>query len=89
MSGGWTFDSRYIVKMYWADTRTQDMRWRCVANVVTVMPGAILDIEQQLPLLELEAPFDKRDVQLARRRMAKRWHPDVAPRGASSSTSAT
>ena len=32
-------------------------------------------------LLELEAPFDKRDVQLARRRMAKRWHPDVAPAG--------
>jgi tetratricopeptide (TPR) repeat protein len=31
--------------------------------------------------LELEAPFDKRDVQLARRRMAKRWHPDVAPVG--------
>ena len=32
-------------------------------------------------LLELEAPFDKRDVQLARRRMAKRWHPDIAPPG--------
>src|SRR6202020_1131200 len=32
-------------------------------------------------LLELEAPFDKRDVQLARRRMAKRWHPDIAPSG--------
>jgi tetratricopeptide (TPR) repeat protein len=32
-------------------------------------------------LLELEAPFDKRDVQLARRRMAKRWHPDIAPAG--------
>lgn len=32
-------------------------------------------------LLELEPPFDKRDVQLARRRMAKRWHPDVAPPG--------
>jgi regulator of sirC expression with transglutaminase-like and TPR domain len=45
------------------------------------MPAAILDIEQQLLLLELEAPFDKRDVQLARRRMAKRWHPDVAPSG--------
>ena len=30
-------------------------------------------------LLEIEPPFDKRDVQLARRRMAKRWHPDVAP----------
>ena len=45
------------------------------------MPGAILDIEQHLLLLELDAPFDKRDVQLARRKMAKRWHPDVAPQG--------
>jgi hypothetical protein len=45
------------------------------------MPAAILDIEQHLLLLELEAPFTKRDVQLARRRMAKRWHPDVAPAG--------
>jgi tetratricopeptide (TPR) repeat protein len=32
-------------------------------------------------LLELEAPFDQRKVQLARRRMAKRWHPDIAPPG--------
>jgi tetratricopeptide (TPR) repeat protein len=32
-------------------------------------------------LLELEAPFDQRSVQLARRRMAKRWHPDIAPPG--------
>ncbi len=53
------------------------------------MPATVLDIEQHLLLLELEAPFNKRDVQLARRRMAKRWHPDVAPQGASSSTSAT
>src|SRR3954452_4725491 len=45
------------------------------------MPTLILDIEQHLLLLELEAPFDKRDVQLARRRMAKRWHPDIAPPG--------
>jgi hypothetical protein len=45
------------------------------------MPGAILDIEQQMLLLEIEPPFDKRDVQLARRRMAKRWHPDIAPAG--------
>jgi tetratricopeptide (TPR) repeat protein len=45
------------------------------------MPGTILDIEQHLLLLELRAPFDKRDVQLARRNMAKRWHPDVAPQG--------
>src|SRR5581483_6618013 len=45
------------------------------------MPTTVLDIEQHLLLLELEAPFDKRDVQLARRRMAKRWHPDIAPSG--------
>src|SRR5271166_5612517 len=45
------------------------------------MPTTVLDIEQHLLLLELTAPFDKRDVQLARRRMAKRWHPDVAPQG--------
>src|ERR1700719_1683963 len=43
------------------------------------MPTPVRDIEQHLLLLELQAPFDKRDVQLARRRMAKRWHPDVAP----------
>ena len=42
---------------------------------------AVLDIEQALLLLELEPPFDKRTVQLARRRMAKRWHPDIAPPG--------
>jgi tetratricopeptide (TPR) repeat protein len=41
----------------------------------------ILDVEQAMLLLELEAPFDQRGVQLARRRMAKRWHPDVAPVG--------
>jgi tetratricopeptide (TPR) repeat protein len=41
----------------------------------------ILDVEQALLLLELPAPFDQRQVQLARRRMAKRWHPDVAPPG--------
>jgi tetratricopeptide (TPR) repeat protein len=45
------------------------------------MAGNVLDIEQHLLLLELEAPFDKREVQLARRRMAKRWHPDIAPAG--------
>src|SRR5258707_11967556 len=45
------------------------------------MPTTVLDIEQHLLLLELEAPFDQRDVQLARRRMAKRWHPDIAPPG--------
>jgi tetratricopeptide (TPR) repeat protein len=41
----------------------------------------VLDIEQSILLLELEPPFDKRDVQLARRRMAKVWHPDIAPPG--------
>src|SRR5947207_2456326 len=41
----------------------------------------ILDVEAALLLLELEAPFDQRAVQLARRRMAKRWHPDIAPPG--------
>src|SRR5215510_9493027 len=47
---------------------------------VRVMPQ-VLDIEQSVLLLELEPPFDKRAVQLARRRMAKRWHPDIAPPG--------
>jgi predicted Zn-dependent protease len=41
----------------------------------------ILDVEQALLLLELDPPFDQRTVQLARRRMAKRWHPDIAPAG--------
>jgi tetratricopeptide (TPR) repeat protein len=41
----------------------------------------VLDIEQAVLLLEIEPPFDKRDVQLARRRMAKQWHPDIAPPG--------
>src|SRR5882757_1620317 len=41
----------------------------------------VLDIEQSLLLLELEPPFDKREVQLARRRQAKIWHPDIAPPG--------
>jgi len=41
----------------------------------------VFDVEQGILLLELEPPFDKRAVQLARRRMAKRWHPDIAPPG--------
>lgn len=41
----------------------------------------IFDVEQAILLLELEPPFDKRAVQVARRRMAKRWHPDIAPPG--------
>ncbi len=52
---------------------------RAAANVFHV--ARVLDLEQALLLLELEAPFDKRSVQLARRRMAKRWHPDIAPPG--------
>ena len=41
----------------------------------------VVDIEQAVLLLEMEPPFDKRDVQLARRRLAKQWHPDIAPPG--------
>jgi len=41
----------------------------------------ILDVEAALLLLEIEPPFDQRGVQLARRAMAKRWHPDIAPPG--------
>src|SRR5688500_1377605 len=41
----------------------------------------VLDSEQAVLLLEIEPPFDKRDIQLARRRQAKRWHPDIAPPG--------
>jgi tetratricopeptide (TPR) repeat protein len=41
----------------------------------------VLDIEQSVLLLELEPPFDQRAVQRARRRLAKQWHPDIAPPG--------
>jgi tetratricopeptide (TPR) repeat protein len=41
----------------------------------------ILDLEQAILLLELDPPFGKREVQLARRRLAKVWHPDIAPPG--------
>src|SRR6478736_1868112 len=41
----------------------------------------VLDIEQAVFLLEIDPPFDKRAVQLARRRLAKQWHPDIAPPG--------
>jgi predicted Zn-dependent protease len=41
----------------------------------------VVDIEQAVLLLEIDPPFDKRDIQLARRRMAKQWHPDIAPPG--------
>src|SRR6478735_2018440 len=41
----------------------------------------VLDIEQAVLLLEIEPPFDKRDIQVARRKLAKVWHPDIAPPG--------
>src|ERR687883_942031 len=37
-----------------------------------------MTIDQAVELLELTPPADLRAVQLARRRMAKRWHPDRA-----------
>ncbi len=43
--------------------------------------AVVLDIEQAVLLLEVEPPFAKRDIQLARRRLAKQWHPDIAPPG--------
>ncbi len=42
---------------------------------------AVLDISQLAMLLELEPPYGPEQVQLARRKMAKRWHPDIAPPG--------
>src|SRR5689334_1012810 len=45
------------------------------------MAPPVFDVEQAVLLLELEPPFGKRDVQLARRRLAKVWHPDIAPPG--------
>ena len=41
----------------------------------------VVDIEQAVLLLEVEPPFDKRDIQVARRKLAKVWHPDIAPPG--------
>ena len=37
-----------------------------------------MTIDQAVELLELKPPADLRDIQLARRAMAKRWHPDRA-----------
>jgi tetratricopeptide (TPR) repeat protein len=37
-----------------------------------------MTIDQAVELLELEPPASLRDVQLARRKLAKRWHPDRA-----------
>jgi tetratricopeptide (TPR) repeat protein len=46
------------------------------------MPSSvILDIQQLSLLLELEAPFGLDEVHQARKTMAKRWHPDIAPPG--------
>jgi tetratricopeptide (TPR) repeat protein len=45
------------------------------------VPPAVFDMEQAVLLLELEPPFDQRTVQMARRRLAKQWHPDIAPPG--------
>src|SRR5438067_13229996 len=45
------------------------------------MPSNVLELEQGMLLLELDPPFGKRDVQLARRRLAKVGHPDLAPPG--------
>jgi len=41
----------------------------------------IFDVETAVLLLELDPPFGKREVQLARRKLAKVWHPDIAPAG--------
>jgi tetratricopeptide (TPR) repeat protein len=46
-----------------------------------VMAPPVFDVEQAVLLLELDPPFGKREVQLARRRLAKVWHPDIAPPG--------
>jgi tetratricopeptide (TPR) repeat protein len=54
--------------------------WTIPLTWESTMPR-ILDVEAALLLLELEPPFDQRTVQLARRQMAKRWHPDIAPPG--------
>lgn len=43
--------------------------------------SVILDIQQLSMLLEIEAPFGIEDVQQAKKKMAKRWHPDIAPPG--------
>ena len=43
--------------------------------------AAVVDVEQLVLLLELSPPFGKKEVQTARRTMAKRWHPDLAPIG--------
>jgi hypothetical protein len=46
-----------------------------------VVAPPIFDVEQAVLLLELDPPFGKREVLLARRKLAKVWHPDIAPPG--------
>src|SRR4051794_24510405 len=62
----------------WARSRSLNASSRRYAHQ---MPANVLDLEQSILLLELEPPFGKREVQLARRRLAKVWHPDLAPPG--------
>ena len=45
------------------------------------MAPPVFDVEQAVLLLELDPPFGKREVQMARRKLAKIWHPDIAPPG--------
>jgi len=45
------------------------------------MAPPVFDVEQAVLLLELDPPFGKREVQIARRKLAKIWHPDIAPPG--------
>jgi hypothetical protein len=45
---------------------------------VNVVADAGMTIDQAVELLELETPASLRDIQLARRTLAKRWHPDRA-----------
>jgi tetratricopeptide (TPR) repeat protein len=63
-----------------ADDAVRGLDWTAPLTLPIGMPR-ILDVEAALLLLEIEPPFDQRSVQLARRRMAKRWHPDIAPLG--------
>src|SRR2546423_14698870 len=42
------------------------------------MAAPSMTIDQAVELLELEPPATLRDIQLARRKLAKRWHPDRA-----------
>ena len=61
--------------------RREWTRRRAHARYREQVVAQVLDIEQAILLLEIDPPFDKRDIQLARRRLAKVWHPDIAPPG--------